>query len=129
MAVRMDMAMVLAVVGDHPESTPVMNDCRRCLDETMPESAKSVTVGVMSLDCCFPLPLWEEEQGEGEHNEEVTMKIEQTTMLDYDEVDTDFQMKLPVLFQRFQRAAVHHSEQVGLGSVAMVAGTAMMVSS
>jgi acyl-CoA thioesterase FadM len=48
------------------------------------------------------------------------MKIEQTTRVDYDEVDTDFRMKLPVLFQRLQRAAVNHSEQVGLGSAAMV---------
>jgi acyl-ACP thioesterase len=49
------------------------------------------------------------------------MKIEQTTLVDYDEVDTKFRMKLPVLFQRLQRAAVHHSEQVGLGSADLVA--------
>lgn len=49
------------------------------------------------------------------------MKIEQTTLVDYDEVDTKFRMKLPVLFQRLQRAAVHHSEQVGLRSADLVA--------
>lgn len=55
------------------------------------------------------------------------MKIEQTTMVDYDEVDTDFRMKLPVLFQRLQRAAVNHSEQVGLGSAAMVEAGAVWI--
>ncbi len=55
------------------------------------------------------------------------MKIEQTTLLDYDEVDTAFRMKLPVLFQRFQRAASHHSEVVGLGSQAMVASGAVWI--
>jgi medium-chain acyl-[acyl-carrier-protein] hydrolase len=49
------------------------------------------------------------------------MKIEQTSMVDYDEVDTDFRMKLPVLFQRLQRGALHHSESVGLGSADMMA--------
>jgi medium-chain acyl-[acyl-carrier-protein] hydrolase len=49
------------------------------------------------------------------------MKIEQTSVVDYDEVDTGFRMKLPVLFQRLQRGALHHSELVGLGSAAMVA--------
>lgn len=48
------------------------------------------------------------------------MKIEQTTLVDYDEVNIDFRLKLPVLFQRFQRAALHHSESVGLHSEAMV---------
>lgn len=42
-------------------------------------------------------------------------------MVDYDEVDMNFRMKLPVLFQRLQGAALHHSESVGLGSAAMVA--------
>ena len=55
------------------------------------------------------------------------MIIEQTTMVDYDEVDTNFRMKLPVLFQRFQRAALHHSESVGLGSEAMVAAGAVWI--
>jgi len=55
------------------------------------------------------------------------MKIEQTTVVDYDEVDTEFRMKLPVLFQRLQRAAVHHSEQVGLGSADMVAAGAVWI--
>ncbi len=55
------------------------------------------------------------------------MKIEQTTLVDYDEVDTKFRMKLPVLFQRLQRAAVHHSEQVGLGSADMVAAGAVWI--
>ncbi len=55
------------------------------------------------------------------------MKVEQTTLVDYDEVDSDFRMKLPVLFQRFQRAALHHSEAVGLGSQAMVAAGAVWV--
>ena len=36
-------------------------------------------------------------------------------------------MKLPVLFQRLQRAAVHHSEQVGLESVDMVADGAVWI--
>jgi medium-chain acyl-[acyl-carrier-protein] hydrolase len=49
------------------------------------------------------------------------MKIEQTSVVDYDEVDTGFRMKLPVLFQRLQRGALHHSESVGLGTAAMVA--------
>lgn len=48
------------------------------------------------------------------------MKIEQTAMIDYDEVDARFRLKLPMLFQRLQRAAIHHSECVGLGPQAMV---------
>ena len=55
------------------------------------------------------------------------MKIEQTTVVSYDEVDTEFRMKLPVLFQRLQRAAVHHSEKVGLGSADMVAAGAVWI--
>jgi acyl-ACP thioesterase len=55
------------------------------------------------------------------------MKIEQTSMVDYDEVDTDFRMKLPVLFQRLQRGALHHSESVGLGSADMVAAGAVWI--
>ncbi len=49
------------------------------------------------------------------------MKIDLTGKVDYDEVDTSFRIKLAVLFQRFQRAALQHSEQVGLGPVAMAA--------
>jgi acyl-ACP thioesterase len=52
--------------------------------------------------------------------QKVIMKIEQTAMVDYDEVDTDFRLKLPVLFQRLQRAALNHSESVGLGPERMV---------
>jgi len=55
------------------------------------------------------------------------MKIEQTSVVDYDEVDTDFRMKLPVLFQRLQRGALHHSESVGLGSAAMVEAGAVWI--
>ncbi|WP_372677408.1 acyl-[acyl-carrier-protein] thioesterase [Desulfosarcina sp.] len=55
------------------------------------------------------------------------MKIEQTARVDYDEVDTNFRMKLPILFKRLQRAAVHHSEQVGLGSSNMVAAGAVWI--
>jgi medium-chain acyl-[acyl-carrier-protein] hydrolase len=55
------------------------------------------------------------------------MKIEQTSVVDYDEVDTDFQMKLPVLFQRLQRGALHHSESVGMGSAAMVEAGAVWI--
>lgn len=55
------------------------------------------------------------------------MKIEQTSTVDYDEVDTDFRMKLPVLFQRLQRAALHHSESVGLGSESMVKAGAVWI--
>lgn len=55
------------------------------------------------------------------------MKIEQTSMVDYDEVDTAFRMKLPVLFQRLQRGALHHSESVGLGSVDMAAAGAVWI--
>jgi medium-chain acyl-[acyl-carrier-protein] hydrolase len=45
------------------------------------------------------------------------MKIEQTTHVEYDDVDTDFKMKLPDLFQRLQRAALHHSELYAAGFV------------
>lgn len=55
------------------------------------------------------------------------MKVEQTTRVEYDEVDTDFRMKLPVLFQRLQRAALHHSESVGLGSRRMLADGAVWI--
>ena len=55
------------------------------------------------------------------------MKIEQTTRVEYDEVDTDFRMKLPVLFQRLQRGALHHSESVGLGSADMLAAGAVWI--
>ena len=47
------------------------------------------------------------------------MKVAYTAQVEYDEVDTGFKMKLPVLFQRFQRAALLHSEKVGLGPVSM----------
>jgi acyl-ACP thioesterase len=48
------------------------------------------------------------------------MKIQQTAKIEYDEVDATFQLKLPMLFQRFQRAALCHSERVGLGPKAMM---------
>jgi len=53
------------------------------------------------------------------------MKIEQTTLVAYDEVGPDFRMKLPALFQRLQRAALERSEAVGLGSEAMLAAGAV----
>lgn len=49
------------------------------------------------------------------------MKIEQTAIVGYDEVDGNFRMKLPVLFQWLQRAALNHSETVGLKSEKMLA--------
>lgn len=55
------------------------------------------------------------------------MKIEQTSVVDYDEVNTDFRMKLPVLFQRLQRAALHHSELVGFKSEAMLKAGAVWI--
>lgn len=55
------------------------------------------------------------------------MKIEQTTQVQYDDVDTNFRMKLPVLFQRLQRAALHHSESVGLSNEKMVADGAVWI--
>lgn len=55
------------------------------------------------------------------------MKVEQTSLVEYDEVDTHFSMKLPALFQRLQRAALHHSEAVGLGSEAMIASGAVWI--
>jgi medium-chain acyl-[acyl-carrier-protein] hydrolase len=55
------------------------------------------------------------------------MKIEQISRVDYDDVDTHFRMKLPALFQRFQRAALHHSESVGLASEAMAAAGAVWI--
>ena len=55
------------------------------------------------------------------------MKIEQTTQVQYDDVDADFRMKLPVLFQRLQRAALHHSESVGLSNEKMVADGAVWI--
>ena len=55
------------------------------------------------------------------------MKIEQTTTVQYDDVDTDFRMKLPVMFQRLQRAALHHSESVGLRNEKMVADGAVWI--
>jgi len=58
---------------------------------------------------------------------EVRMKIEQTSLVEYDEVDTRFSMKLPALFQRLQRAALQHSETVGLGSESMVASGAVWI--
>ena len=42
-------------------------------------------------------------------------------------MDTDFRMKLPVLFQRLQRAALHHSESVGLNNEKMVADGAVWI--
>lgn len=55
------------------------------------------------------------------------MKIDQTTQVQYDDVDPDFRMKLPVLFQRLQRAALHHSESVGLSNKKMVADGALWI--
>jgi medium-chain acyl-[acyl-carrier-protein] hydrolase len=55
------------------------------------------------------------------------MKIEQTSQVQYDDVDTDFRMKLPVLFQRLQRAALHHSETVGLNNEKMVTDGAVWI--
>jgi medium-chain acyl-[acyl-carrier-protein] hydrolase len=49
------------------------------------------------------------------------MKIEQKIIVGYDEVDADLRVKLPVLFQWFQRAALNHSEAVGLRSEQMLA--------
>lgn len=57
------------------------------------------------------------------------MKIEQTSLVDYEDVDTRFLMKLPVLFQRLQRAALYHSASVGLGSETLrAAGGAWILS-
>ncbi len=55
------------------------------------------------------------------------MIVEQSSQVEYDEVDAAFHMKLPVLFQRLQRAALHHSEGVNMGSEAMVAAGAVWV--
>lgn len=55
------------------------------------------------------------------------MKIEQTSMVEYEEVNTDFRMKLPALFQRLQRAALRHSDTVGLGTQTMVAAGAVWI--
>ena len=55
------------------------------------------------------------------------MKIEQTSLVEYDEVDTHFAMTLPALFQRLQRTALHHSEAVGLGSESMLASGAVWI--
>ena len=55
------------------------------------------------------------------------MIVEQSSQVEYDEVDTDFCMKLPVLFQRFQRAALYHSEMVNMGSEAMIASGAVWI--
>ena len=41
-----------------------------------------------------------------------SMKIEQTSLVDYDEVNTQYQMKLPVLFQRLQRADIRVAHDV-----------------
>ena len=49
------------------------------------------------------------------------MKIEQNITVGYDEVDAKLGLKLPVLLQWFQRAALHHSESVGLRSERMLA--------
>ena len=55
------------------------------------------------------------------------MEFEQTSIVEYDEVDTAFRMKLPVLFQRLQRGALHHSESVGLGAADMLAAGAVWI--
>ncbi len=55
------------------------------------------------------------------------MKIEQKSLVEYEDVDTGFRMKLPVLFQRLQRAALYHSESVGLHTEKMVAEGAVWI--
>jgi acyl-ACP thioesterase len=55
------------------------------------------------------------------------LKAAQTTRVYYDDVDADFRMKLPVLFQRLQRAAVHHSDLVGQTNEKMVADGAVWI--
>ena len=55
------------------------------------------------------------------------MQIEHTSLVEYDEVDTRFGMTLPALFQRLQRAALRHSESVGLGSQSMIAAGAVWI--
>ena len=55
------------------------------------------------------------------------MKIEQTSVVEYEDVDTAFRMKLPALFQRFQRAALHHSDSVGLATQTMIAAGAVWI--
>ena len=55
------------------------------------------------------------------------MKIEQTSMVQYEDVGTDFRMKLPALFQRFQRAALNHSDSVGLDTQTMIAAGAVWI--
>jgi len=55
------------------------------------------------------------------------MKIEQTSIVEYEDVDTDFRMKLPALFQRLQRAALNHSDSVGLDTQTMVAAGAVWI--
>jgi len=55
------------------------------------------------------------------------MKIEQTSIVEYEDVGTDFRMKLPALFQRLQRAALHHSDSVGLDTQTMVAAGAVWI--
>jgi acyl-ACP thioesterase len=49
------------------------------------------------------------------------MKFRQTAEVEYDEVDSNFRLKLSVLFQRLQRAALFHSDQVGMGIREMLA--------
>ena len=55
------------------------------------------------------------------------MRIEQNSLVEYEDVDTGFRMKLPVLFQRLQRAALYHSESVGLHTEKMVADGAVWI--
>jgi acyl-ACP thioesterase len=55
------------------------------------------------------------------------MKIEQTEMVEYEDVGTDFRMKLPALFQRLQRVALNHSDAVGLDTQTMIAAGAVWI--
>jgi medium-chain acyl-[acyl-carrier-protein] hydrolase len=55
------------------------------------------------------------------------MRIEQTSIVEYEEVDTHFYIKLPALFQRLQRAALNHSDSVGLDTQTMVAAGAVWI--
>lgn len=47
--------------------------------------------------------------------------------MEYEDVGTDFRMKLPALFQRFQRAALNHSDSVGLDTQTMIAAGAVWI--
>ena len=55
------------------------------------------------------------------------MKVKLHKQVKYFEVDTGFKLKLGHLFRLFQEAAIEHSEQVGLGSKALVDGGSVWV--